>query len=73
MKFEEVNFEQIENMLTVKAGVVSDVAEIGGCFKGCEDGGGCATGCGTYGSCGVGCGEDGQCIKGCGGPTDYDF
>lgn len=69
MKFDEVSFEQIEDMLMVRAGV--DNAEQGHC----KDSG--CSGPGTVGHCGSGCSIGGSCVGGCGPgfpktPVDVD-
>lgn len=62
MKFEEISFDRIENMLEVVAGM----AELdGSCEDGCNGGGSCGNGCTSGGSCGNGCTDGGSCGTGC--------
>ncbi|MCI0470819.1 MAG: hypothetical protein L0Y73_04090 [Candidatus Aminicenantes bacterium] len=61
MKFEEISFDRIENMLAVVGGDELD----GACEDGCHNGGSCGNGCTNGGACGNGCTDGGACGTGC--------
>lgn len=62
MKFEEITFDRIEDMMQVVAGMA---AFDGSCEDGCNSGGSCENGCTDGGSCGNGCTGGGSCGNGC--------